>query len=257
MNLSIKSPHAVAQRRELGSSVSAPAVTAAFDKAFKWSTEVHALNGNNSDVKLTGKIDPKTLPGTAGKMFAAVTKNKNYDTLNAFQLSLAGQKVFAIMGSNGKPPSDTGLALFAHTGKQLAFKDVMGLNQWQFDAKGNARNMALGAGLPGAPRVVAPKPLSPAAKSLTAAFDKKFPFNNDTDTWPFPNSAQYKGAVPKNTDMSHMADSSRYDYSNVYKLDIGGKSVFAVNGVADAVNDLALFTSSGKRIAFNGGDWVP
>jgi hypothetical protein len=134
------------------SPATAQQVTAAFDQKFPWSTGTHALNGNNSDMALPKEnIDPSTLPGEAGKMYAEIKKNKNYSNLQVAWINgVAGEKVLAMMGTNGNPPSDCGLALFDSKGKQLAFKDVMGLNQWQFDGKGNAHNMALGAGLPGA-----------------------------------------------------------------------------------------------------------
>jgi hypothetical protein len=240
-----------AKKTHSAGSATPQVITAAFDRSFPWRPERHAINGDNSDIKLPASSKVTKMPGEAGKLLKAVTES--YTTVNGYQLSLAGQKIYTILGQRD---SSCGVALFNSRGKELAFSDVLGLNEWQYDAKGNARNMALGAGLPGAPRVRPVKPLSPSAKALTEAFDAKYPWDNQTDSVHIPDQLS-ENNVPSsvhNTKLSRMYDSKSYDATWLYQIELNGKHVFTVIGVADDQYDIGLFNLKGDRIGFNSGD---
>jgi hypothetical protein len=231
---------------------SAQDLATAFDKSFPYSNDAGNLT------KLPASMDGAKLPGEAGKIFAEIQKDGNhYDHLNAYQVSVGGEKLFAITGHNGTPPSDFGLALFNSRGKQLAFKDVLGLNQWQFDGKG--QNFILSEGLPHSPHATPAKPLPAETKKITDAFDAKFKWNDKTDSLDIPNE-KFEGALPKDTAATHMANSSTYDYTEKYKVNVDGKNLFLVVGVADDVYDVGLFHLDGSKVAFNqganAGEWT-
>jgi hypothetical protein len=235
------------------------AIGKAFDRKFPYS------NAKGGLTKLPAPVNAAKLPGEAGKIYASIVSEKNYTNVKAYAVTVGGEKVLALTGSNGKPPSDFGLALFTSTGKQLAFKDVLGLNQWQINGKDS--HFALAAGLPGFPKSVPQPKLNAGLTKLAADFEKDLPWSDDAGAIVFPKSAAFNGALPagsaalkmsKDTEDSKTAD---YDFTEKYKVNVAGKDMYVVIGVADATYDVGLFDMKGRSLMFNqgmnSGAWVP
>jgi hypothetical protein len=99
--------------------------------------------------------------------------------------------------------------------------------------------------------------LSEEAKAITEAFDKYFPYNEHTDTVDnLPDSATFKGELPKGSAAAKMAKSDRYDFADVYTLHLAKQECYVVVGTADAIYEIGIYDMDGKEIAFNGlGTW--